>query len=92
VGEKRFKGSFTGLGVKSLFFQQLITVRGEKSNVRMHLERYRINNLPKDMTEYSFVWTTQLIKDLKSLAFGGDDVSNEYINRARGLSIFSLSR
>jgi hypothetical protein len=67
VGETRVNGSFTGLSVKSLpdFFQQLITVRGEKSNAHKHLERYCINNLTKDMTEYSFVWSTQLLKDLQ---------------------------
>jgi hypothetical protein len=93
VGAPRVNGSFTGLGVESLpeFFQQLITVRGEKSNARMHLERYRINHLAKNMTEYGFVWSTQLLKDLKGLSFSGDDVSTEYINRFRGLSVFSLA-
>jgi hypothetical protein len=57
----------------------------------MHLERYRINNLTKDMTEYGFVWSTQLLKDLKALAFSGDDMSTDYVNRFRGLSIFSLA-
>jgi hypothetical protein len=93
VGEQRANGSFTGLGVSSLspFFQQLITVRGEKANARMHLERYRLTNINNDMTEYSFVWSTQLVKDLKTLSFNGDDASSDYVNRFRGLSIFSLA-
>jgi hypothetical protein len=43
------------------------------------------------MIEYDFVWGTQLVKDLKSLAFGGEDAAVSYANRFRGLSIFSLA-
>jgi hypothetical protein len=42
------------------------------------------------MTKYGFVWSTQLLKDLKSLAFSRDDVSMDYVNWFYGLSIFSL--
>jgi hypothetical protein len=37
------------------------------------------------------VWTSQLLKDLKSLTFGGDDLVGVYVNRFCGLLIFSLA-
>jgi hypothetical protein len=37
------------------------------------------------------VWTTKLLKDLKSLTFGGDDLVGVYATWFRGLSIFLLA-
>jgi hypothetical protein len=93
VGALRVNGSFTGLGAESLpeFFQALATARGERANTRLFAERYRATHYPRNGTQYDFVWTTQLLKDLKSLTFGGDDLVCGYTNRFRGLSVFSLA-
>jgi hypothetical protein len=93
VGAPRINGSFTGLGAESLpeFFQALATAWGEKANTRLFIERYRSTHYPRNGTQYDFVWTTQLLKDLKSLTFGGDDLVGVYANWFRGLSVFSLA-
>jgi hypothetical protein len=93
IGAPKVNGSFTGLGEESVpdFFQALSAVRGEKANTRMFAERYRTNHYPKDAGQYDFVWTTQLIKDLKTLSLSGDDLTVSYPSRYRGLSVFSLA-
>jgi hypothetical protein len=93
IGAPQINGSFTGLGAESLpeFFQSLATARGEKANTRLFVERYRATHYPQGSIEYDFVWTTQLVKDLKYLSFGGDDLAITHQNRFRGISIFSLA-
>jgi hypothetical protein len=94
IGAPKINGSFTGLGTESLpdFLQSLVAVRGDKANTRMFAERYRITHYPiKGVQQYDFIWSTQLIKDLKSLSFSGDDLMASYANRFRGLSIFLLA-
>jgi hypothetical protein len=58
---------FHRLGAESLpeFFQSLATARGEKANTRLFVKRYRATHYPQGSIEYDFVWTTQLVKDLK---------------------------
>jgi hypothetical protein len=93
IGAPQIEGNFTGLGAESLpeFFQSLATARGEKANTRLYVERYRSTHNPRGAIEYDFVWSTQLLKDLKSLSFGGDDIVVSYQNRFRGISLFSLA-
>jgi hypothetical protein len=93
TGAPRINGSFTGLGAESLpeFFQSLAVARGEKANTRLFVERYRATHYPQGAIEYDFVWTTQLVKDLKNLSFGGDDLVIAHQNRFRGISLFSLA-
>jgi hypothetical protein len=93
IGAPEVNGGFTGLGPESFpeFFQSLATARGEKANTRLFAERYRATHYPAGAVEYDFVWTTQLLKDLKSLSFSGDDLMIAYPNRFRGMSIFSLA-
>jgi hypothetical protein len=93
IGAMQVDGSYTGLGAKSLleFFQSLATARGEKANTRLFAERYRSTHYPGGSVEYDFIWTTQLLKDIKSLSLGGNDLLVSYANRFRSLSIFSLA-
>jgi hypothetical protein len=93
IGAVQINGSYTGLGAESLpeFFQSLAMARGEKANTRLFAERYRATHYPGGSVEYDFIWTTQLLKDLKSLSLGGDDLMIQYDNRFRGLSVFSLA-
>jgi hypothetical protein len=93
IGAPQINGGFTGLGPESLpeFFQSLATARGKKANTRLFAERYRSTHYPAGAVEYDFVWTMQLLKDLKSLSFSGDYLVIAYPNRFRGMSVFSLA-
>jgi hypothetical protein len=93
IGAPQINGSFTGLGVESLpeFFQSLAIARGEMANTRLFVERYWSTHYPQGSIEYDFVWTTQLVKDLKNLSFGGDDLVIAHQNCFRGISLFSLA-
>jgi hypothetical protein len=55
------------------------------------VECYRTTHYPQGSIEYNFVWTTQLVRDLKYLSFGGDDLAITHQNRFRGMSLFSLA-
>jgi hypothetical protein len=93
IGTPQIRGSFTRLGAESLpkFFQSLATTRGEKANTRLFVERYWATHYPQGSIKYDFVWTTQLVKDLKYLSFGGDDLTITHQNHFRGISLFSLA-
>jgi hypothetical protein len=83
-----------GLGTESLpdFLQALAGACGDKANTRMFAERYRVTHYPKNgVQQHDFIWSTQLIKDLRSLAFSRDDLAASYSNQFRSLSVFSLA-
>ena len=86
-------GLYSGLGMESLspFLQKLASVRAPKADTRSFLEHYRSTHLPERGSWYNFVWSTTLIKDIKNLAFFGEDFNCDYASRFRGLSVFSLA-
>jgi hypothetical protein len=89
----KVNGSYTGLGAKSLLelFQSLAMAWGEKANMQLFTEQYRATHYPGGSVEYNLIWTTQLLKDIKSLSLGGDDLRILYANRFCVLSVFSLA-
>ncbi|TAG96426.1 MAG: hypothetical protein EAZ17_10055, partial [Sphingobacteriales bacterium] len=92
-GIVQLDGTYAGLDAKDLpdFFHDLAAERGDKANTRSFVEQYRVLHYPLNAVQYEFLFSTQLIKDLKSLSFGGEDNIFLYASRHRGLSIFSLA-
>ncbi len=84
---------YSGLSHESLpqFFQELESMRSDKSNTRGFIENYRTEHYPATKTQYQFILTSQLIKDIKSLSLAGDDPQCTFDNRFRGLGVFSLA-
>jgi hypothetical protein len=74
------------------FFQALVAVRGEKANTCLFVERYHTNHCPAGTMEYDFVWTTQLLKDIKHLSLGGEDSAVVYATRSFGVLIGTHKR
>ncbi len=84
---------YSGLAQESLphFFRELESLRGDKANARSFIESYRTTHYPRSKTQYQFILTSQMIKDLKQLSLAGDDPQCLFDNRHRGLSVFSLA-
>jgi hypothetical protein len=84
---------WTGLTEAALpeFWQELKEFRKSTANVRLFVESYRLSHYPEHRFMHPFLFTPQLIKDLKGLSFTGTDPLIEYKNCHTGISIFSLA-
>jgi hypothetical protein len=55
------------------------------------MEQYCSTHYPGGSVKYDFVWTTQLLKDIKLLSFGGEDLIISYVSQICGILVFSLA-
>ena len=73
------------------FWLELKDFRKANSNARLFIENFRQVNYPPQRFVFPFLFTPQLIKDLKGLSFAGNDPLILYKMRHTGISIFSLA-
>jgi hypothetical protein len=73
------------------FWIELKDFRKANSNARLFIENFRVVNYPPQRLVFPFLFTPQLIKDLKSLSFSGNDHLISFQMRHKGISIFSLA-
>jgi hypothetical protein len=82
-----------GLGEESLprFHLEFQSMRRKTETARMFLEGYRKQNYPPTGIVYPFLFSTQLITDLRTLNLDGNDELFLWENRRRGFSLFAFA-
>ena len=82
-----------GLGEESLprFHVEFQSMRRKTAPARMFLEGYRKQNYPPTSIVYPFLFSTQLIADLRTLHFDGNDELFLWENRRKGFSVFAFA-
>lgn len=74
------------------FFQGLRNFRGSGVSTRQFIEDAWSAHKSTERIKTQFVFSRQLVTDIRNLEFGGQDVSYTWELRARGLSFYSLGR
>ena len=72
------------------FFQGLKEHRGSNIVARQYIESQWSGHKSSERMPTPFVWSAQLIKDVRNLDFGASDISARYDMRGRGLSYYAL--
>ena len=72
------------------FFQGLKEHRGSNVVARQYIESAWNGHTSSERIPTPFVWSTQLVKDVRNLDFGASDIAARYDMRARGLSYYTL--
>ncbi|NNG45991.1 MAG: hypothetical protein HKM86_02615 [Deltaproteobacteria bacterium] len=72
------------------FFQGLREHRGSNATARQCIESAWSRHHGTERIRSPFVWSTQLIKDVRNLDFGASDIACQWNMRGRGLSCCAL--
>ena len=72
------------------FFQGLKEHRGSNAQARQYIESAWKGHKSTERMPTPFVWSTQLVKDIRNLDFGASDIAHRYDMRGRGLSYYAL--
>ncbi len=72
-------------------FQKLRPFRKTTASTRLFLERFLASSYPMDRPQYDFVFSTEIINDIRQLSFNGSDLHSTWEMRADGFSLFSVA-
>lgn len=72
------------------FFQGLREHRGSNIVARQYIESAWNSHKSSERIPTPFVWSAQLVKDIRNLDFGASDIASQYELRGRGLSYYAL--
>jgi len=84
---------YTGLDDNSVndFFLRFREYRKNSREARLFLENWLEQRYPSHRIRYTFVFSSQTIKDLKQVTFRGGDPTTLWSNRHKGISIFAIA-